>query len=283
MKARHQRRFAMTLLAAATVVSGSLAAATPALAGTATSAGTTTIAGIGKARTTGTPLNMRATPSSSGTLMGTLNNGMRMSIVCQVRAATVSGTVRTTNLWNKLGNTYWVSDAYVSRASFPIPTCPGTTPAPAAPVSKTWTQPVKASLVSGFRSAVRPGHDGVDLGATRNTPIVAANGGLVIRVVCNASTNNCDVDGSRSISGCGWYVEVQHALNYVTRYCHMVRRPSVVVGQRVVTGQLLGYVGTSGSSSGPHLHFEVHSGTPASRANAVDPILFMRARGAALA
>ena len=270
MKARH--RIASTLIAAATLVSGSLAAASPALAGT-------TVAGIGTARTGGTPLNMRATPSSSGTVMARLNNGLRMSIVCQVRAQTIRGTVRTTNLWDKLGNGYWVSDAYVARRSFPIPTCRG---GGTTPVSKTWTQPVRAPLVSGFRTASRPAHDGVDLGAARNTPIVAANGGLVIRVVCNASTNNCDVDGSRSISGCGWYVEVQHALHYVTRYCHMVRRPSVVVGQRVRTGQLLGYVGTSGSSSGPHLHFEVHSGTPATRANAVPPIRIMQARGAPL-
>ena len=59
----------------------------------------------------------------------------------------------------------------------------------------------------------------------------------------------------------------------------MVRRPSVVVGQSVVKGQILGYVGTSGSSSGPHLHFEVHTGAPATRANAIDPVAFMRAKG----
>ena len=100
------------------------------------------------------------------------------------------------------------------------------------------------------------------------------------------NTRPCDVDGSRSISGCGWYVEVQHTqgvVNYVTRYCHMVRRPSVRVGQVVATGAVLGYVGTSGSSSGPHLHFEVHSGVPATHANAVDPIRFMIARRAPLA
>jgi murein DD-endopeptidase MepM/ murein hydrolase activator NlpD len=60
----------------------------------------------------------------------------------------------------------------------------------------------------------------------------------------------------------------------------MVKRPSVSVGQAVKRGQVIGYVGTSGSSSGPHLHFEVHTNAPpATHANAVSPITFMRARG----
>ncbi|MEV6629805.1 peptidoglycan DD-metalloendopeptidase family protein [Actinoplanes sp. NPDC051470] len=274
MKARHQRRISTTLLAAAGILAGALGAAGPVAAAPK-------VAGIGTAKTGGTALNLRVTPASAGKLAGTVSKGGKLSIVCQVRAETIRGTVRTTNLWDKLTNNYWVADAYVARAVFPIPTCPKTsTTTPAPVVAKTWTQPVSAGLVSGFRTVTRPSHDGVDLGAARNTLIKAANGGKVIRVVCNASTNNCDVDGSRSISGCGWYVEVQHALNYVTRYCHMVRKPSVVVGQTVATGQLLGYVGTSGSSSGPHLHFEVHTGTPATHANAIDPIRFMAARGA---
>jgi len=268
MKARH--RIAVTLLAA----TGLISFATPAVA-----AGK--VAGFGTARTAGTPLNLRMTPSATGRLAGTVPNGGRLAIVCQVRGATIRGTVRTTNLWDRLSNNRWVADAYVARAVFPIPTCPKTSTTP-PPVARIWMRPVAAGLVSGFRSVTRPAHDGVDLGALRNTPIRAANSGRVIRVVCNASTGNCDVDGSPSVAGCGWYVEVQHALNYVTRYCHMVRRPSVVVGQTVLTGQLLGYVGSSGSSSGPHLHFEVHSGTPATRANAVDPIKFMIARGAPL-
>jgi murein DD-endopeptidase MepM/ murein hydrolase activator NlpD len=60
----------------------------------------------------------------------------------------------------------------------------------------------------------------------------------------------------------------------------MLKHPSVQVGQRVRRGQILGEVGTSGDSSGPHLHFEVHlNAPPIVRANAVDPVEFMRARG----
>jgi murein DD-endopeptidase MepM/ murein hydrolase activator NlpD len=101
----------------------------------------------------------------------------------------------------------------------------------------------------------------------------------VIKVACNVSAGSCDVDGKLTLTGCGWYVEVRHPGPIVTRYCHMVRRPAVSSGQGVRRGTILGYVGSSGSSSGPHLHFEVHNGSPATRANAVDPIAFMRARG----
>jgi murein DD-endopeptidase MepM/ murein hydrolase activator NlpD len=160
-----------------------------------------------------------------------------------------------------------------------IPLCAAVVIVPPPAVVGSWMLPVNARLVSGFHTADRPTHDGVDLGAVRNTPIHAAAAGTVVRVVCNVSTNNCDVDGNRTLSGCGWYAEIQHVGGVVTRYCHMIRRPSVSVGQVVAKGQIIGYVGTSGSSSGPHLHFEVHTAAPATHANAYNPIIFMRARG----
>ncbi|WP_433827433.1 peptidoglycan DD-metalloendopeptidase family protein [Actinoplanes sp. CA-015351] len=245
----------------------------------------------GSAMTGGTPLNMRRSPSPSAERVGSVENGKTVWILCQVAAQQVTGTVRTTNLWDHLANGSYVSDAYVVRPDTGIPVCatkpaiPVTPsdPAPAIPKpvkGESWGLPVGASLVSGFRTVARPSHDGVDLSATRETPILAAAAGTVIRVVCNVSAGSCDVDGNRNLGGCGWYAEVQHAGGIVTRYCHMVRRPVVKVGQIVKKGQLLGNVGTSGSSSGPHLHFEVHvNGVPATHANAVDPIAFYRVRG----
>jgi len=274
MKVRHRRRATIALLAVASVLGSAL----PVTA--AAAAGSGKVAGTGTAKTGGTPLNMRRSPSSGAAPAGTVANGGTVWLSCQVAGDRITGTVRTTDTWDRLANNAYVSDAYVVRGSFPIPACAASAPAPVPASAGDWQLPVTAGLVSGFRTVERPTHDGVDLGAGRNTPILAAAAGTVIRVVCNVSTNNCDVDGNRTLSGCGWYAEVQHAGNIVTRYCHLVRRPSVAVGQTVAKGQLLGYVGTSGSSSGPHLHFEVHlNAPPATHANAVDPIAFMRARG----
>jgi murein DD-endopeptidase MepM/ murein hydrolase activator NlpD len=273
MKRRHQRRttpIALTGLLAALVTT----VATPAPA----TAATARIAGVGQVATGGTPLRARSGPSADFLETGAIDEGKYLSIVCQVVGQHVDGTVRSTRVWDRLPNNSYVSDAFVSRAWFKIPVC-DTATVPRLP-NTAWALPVTAGVVSGFRTSSRPTHDGVDLGSARNTPIKAAATGVVIRVVCNASTNNCDVDGSRNISGCGWYAEIQHTGRIVTRYCHMVRRPAVRVGQTVARGQIIGYVGTSGSSSGPHLHFEVHlNAPPANHANAVSPIIFMRSRG----
>jgi hypothetical protein len=75
----------------------------------------------------------------------------------------------------------------------------------------------------------------------------------------------------------GWYVDIEHAGPggvIVTRYCHMLVHPAVDEGQHVIAGQVIGISGSSGHSSGPHLHYEVHLGDH-SPAAAVDPVPFM--------
>jgi murein DD-endopeptidase MepM/ murein hydrolase activator NlpD len=141
-----------------------------------------------------------------------------------------------------------------------------------------WAVPVRAPIVSGFRTPDRPGHDGVDLGAARATPIRAASAGVVVMVRCNVvpASHGCDQDGSPSTPGCGWYVDLRHAADVFTRYCHMLTRPTVVEGQPVMAGQVIGVVGSSGHSSGPHLHFEVRMGSRSGAA--VDPVAFMATR-----
>ncbi|OJF11828.1 peptidase M23 [Couchioplanes caeruleus subsp. caeruleus] len=243
----------------------------------AAGAAPTKIAATGKVVTGGTALNTRSAPSAGSLRTGTIADGATVSIVCKTAGQFISGTVKNTGFWDRLSDNSFISDAYVQRGDAEIPKCTSTAPLPAA--SGAWMLPVTAGLVSDFRTEQRPAHDGVDLAAARNTPIRAASSGTVIRVVCNVSQGSCDVDGSPALKGCGWYVEVLHAGNIVTRYCHMVRRPSVTLGQTVARGTILGYVGTSGSSSGPHLHFEVHLGAPATRENAFSPIAFMQVRG----
>lgn len=149
-----------------------------------------------------------------------------------------------------------------------------------------WTHPLPGhSVTSGFRTSERPAHQGVDLPAEAGTPIRAAGPGEVVKVRCNAyapdgRAHSCDVDGSPQISGCGWYVEIAHPDGTLTRYCHMRAEPPVDVGDTVAAGQVIGEIGSSGRSSGPHLHFETHrrAENPGSD-SAVPPIGFMAARG----
>ncbi len=149
-----------------------------------------------------------------------------------------------------------------------------------------WTVPVGGPVMSGFRTADRPGHNGVDIAVPRNTPVRAATAGVVIVATCNAHTGgrpySCDRDGGASVQGCGWYVDILHAGSVSTRYCHLEKRPFVAVGQRVAAGEILGLAGSSGHSSGPHLHFEVHVNGDGSRTGAIDPVSFMHQIGAPL-
>lgn len=153
-----------------------------------------------------------------------------------------------------------------------------------------WTRPVDAGIVSGFRTPERPTHQGDDLGAKRYTVIHAASAGKVVWAGCDNDTGNCNVDGNPDTTrGCGWFVEILHNGKIATRYCHMVRRPDVTYGQHVNAGDPLGLVGSSGHSSGPHLHFEVHTNVTCGRtrcgltpSNAINPEVFMRNVGAPL-
>jgi len=151
-----------------------------------------------------------------------------------------------------------------------------------------WTNPVPGSILgSGFRTADRPTHQGDDLIANRYSPIRAAAAGVVTLVRCQAHLADgtewgCGRDGGITVFGCGWYVEITHADNVITRYCHMQQQPMVTVGQVVAAGQQIGIVGSTGHSSGPHCHFEVHLNGDRSDAGAVDPAPFMAAKGAPL-
>lgn len=91
----------------------------------------------------------------------------------------------------------------------------------------------------------RKNHTGVDFAAPRGTPIMAAGTGTIIR--------------ANRFSTYGNYVSIRHSDGYVTAYAHMKSfARGIRKGRRVVQGQTIGYVGTTGRSTGPHLHYEVH-------------------------
>jgi murein DD-endopeptidase MepM/ murein hydrolase activator NlpD len=147
----------------------------------------------------------------------------------------------------------------------------------------TWTQPVHGPIVSGYRTRDRPTHQGVDIGVPRGTVVRVASAGTVARVRCNIEPAwwGCDRDGHPTlVRGCGWYIDITHSAGIITRYCHLAAQPLVHEGQTVAAGEPIGMVGSSGHSSGPHLHFEVHRNGDPSSAGAEDPAPFMRQHGA---
>jgi murein DD-endopeptidase MepM/ murein hydrolase activator NlpD len=125
------------------------------------------------------------------------------------------------------------------------------------------------SLSSSYGMRVHPitgkvaRHNGIDIPAPRGTPIYATADGIVGR--------------AQRLGGYGNYVEVEHGNAIQTRYGHMssyIVRP----GQQVRRGDILGYVGSTGRSTGNHLHYEVRiEGAP------VNPMPFVRSDQMAIA
>ena len=113
-----------------------------------------------------------------------------------------------------------------------------------------------------------PPHLGVDFAAAGGTPVQAAQSGVITQA-------GWDDDH-------GYFVTIYHGAdaaanddgvypaNYATSYAHLQSKPAVQVGQRVAQGDVIGYVGSTGSSTGNHLHFQLLvNGTP------VDPLAML--------
>ena len=113
--------------------------------------------------------------------------------------------------------------------------------------------PVKFSYISSKYNLKRKhpilhtirSHNGVDYAAKRGSPIRTTGDGTV----SFAGVKN----------GCGNEIEIKHSEDYSTRYCHLERFSSrAKSGRKVKQGQTIGYVGSSGLATGPHLHYEFH-------------------------
>jgi murein DD-endopeptidase MepM/ murein hydrolase activator NlpD len=110
---------------------------------------------------------------------------------------------------------------------------------------------------SGFGWRGRRMHKGVDIAAPKGTPIVAVEGGIVLR--------------SKYMRGYGRLVELKHSDLYTTRYGHNSKN-LVKEGDIVNKGQVIALVGSTGRSTGPHVHFEVRqSGV------AINPVMYLGA------
>lgn len=112
--------------------------------------------------------------------------------------------------------------------------------------------PTASRRISGwyFRDARNPAHGGLDIGLRTGDPIYAADGGVVIFA------------GWWGANGYGYLIVIDHLNGRQTWYAHL-SQVNVVCGQQVSAGSVIGLGGSTGWSTGPHLHFEIReNGTP---------------------
>ena len=123
------------------------------------------------------------------------------------------------------------------------------------PSNATWITPVSGyTITSAFGMSIHPVykyalmHNGIDMACPQGTPIYATRAGTV-------------TTASYQAGGAGYYVSINHGDGFSSIYMHMTNYV-VSSGQSVAAGQLIGYVGSTGVSTGPHLHFGVsYAGT----------------------
>ena len=106
----------------------------------------------------------------------------------------------------------------------------------------------QAKVTTGFGNRAHPTtgrtilHSGLDLATRQGEPVLAASSGTVVKALSDKERGN--------------YVVIQHDDMYATSYSHM-NSIAVKVGQTIESGTVVGVVGSTGISTGPHLHFEI--------------------------
>ncbi|MFF6805814.1 peptidoglycan DD-metalloendopeptidase family protein [Streptomyces sp. NPDC012616] len=138
-------------------------------------------------------------------------------------------------------------------------------------VSASWIDPVKKyTLSAGFAQAGKmwqSTHSGQDFAVPSGTKVMAAHGGTVVKAGGN---------GAGDGSAYGNAVVIKHANGVYSQYAHL-SRIDVKIGQVVKTGQKIALSGSTGNSSGPHLHFEIR--TTANYGSAINPVTFLHSKG----
>nr|WP_296678406.1 M23 family metallopeptidase [Novosphingobium sp.] len=122
-----------------------------------------------------------------------------------------------------------------------------------------------AALTSGYGMRIHPvlggrrAHKGIDLAMPTGTPVYA--------------TADAVVSKAERFSSYGLYISLEHGGDIQTRYGHL-SRIAVAAGQSVHKGDVIGYVGSTGRSTGPHLHYEVRVG-----GLSVNPVPYLQGEG----
>ena len=149
--------------------------------------------------------------------------------------------------------------------------CPsGASPAAPASASTKWVAPVGGgyTLTAGFAAQGgrwASGHTGQDFAVPTGTPVRSVGAGVVTKTSCGDSY--------------GVQVVVRHDNGYFTQYAHLSML-QIKAGDRVKAGQQIGLSGSTGNSSGPHLHFEVR--VTEQSGSAVNPAPWLRERGVSI-
>jgi len=134
-----------------------------------------------------------------------------------------------------------------------------------------WVDPVRTyTLTASFAQAGNlwsAKHSGQDFAVPTGTVVRAAHGGTVVKA---------GPGGAGDGSAYGNAIVIKHANGLYSQYAHL-SEIDVKVGQTVSTGQRIGLSGSTGNSTGPHLHFEIRT-TP-NYGSAVDPVAFLRGKG----
>ncbi|WP_347302287.1 M23 family metallopeptidase [Croceibacterium sp. TMG7-5b_MA50] len=198
------------------------------------------------------------TMAQESTAAATQLTSAQITGVIEAPAATGTGDAEFSELFAS-----WQQSGAVQTAA-----ASGLAIAPTQRVSVPSRMPLDAMRLSsnyGMRShpviGGRRQHNGVDLAAPTGTPVYAPADGLVSRADAWGSYGN--------------YIALEHGGDLQTRFGHLSGF-AVTAGERVTKGQLIGYVGSTGRSTGPHLHYEVRvAGEP------VDPRPYMLDNGAA--
>jgi len=142
--------------------------------------------------------------------------------------------------------------------------------APAAKeVAQGWVKPVSGNVTTGYKasgSAWASGqHTGIDFHATTGTVVKAVHDGTVVKAGWGGSYGN--------------EIVIKHAPGVYTQYAHL-SSINVKVGAKVSTGRMIGLSGSTGNTTGPHLHFEVRTGT--AYGTDINPVSFMEDKGVSL-
>lgn len=188
--------------------------------------------------TGGVVLRVRADANTSSEILGTIAEGSSI---------TVKGNDKNNGFYkvDYNGRTGYCHGDYIS---FDKPQ------APQAPQDQSFEYPVHATVTCGFGGY--PGHKGTDFGVSMGTSVKASKSGTVTVATAPCTHNfgkqyNCGCSG-----GYGNYVKINHRDGTETIYAHLTSL-SVSNGETVSQGQEIGKSGSTGYSTGPHLHFEI--------------------------